>query len=145
MDPANISVTGRVGRDPEVMYATTGTAMCKFSLAVNGMKNKQTDETPTSWWDCICWGQKAEAAGQYLKKGSKVTIEGRPELREWVSQDGSKRKNGEIHVTNFYNQSPRDENGHSNGHAPLEELAPVAVGAVVGVTEDDDKDPFADE
>ena len=82
-DINHITLVGRAGRDPEMRYFESGKVVTTFSLAVNRpMKEAQTD-----WFDIEIWGKQAEIAGEYVKKGSLIAIEGRIRWDSWNSKD----------------------------------------------------------
>ena len=83
----------RLGRDPEVKYSQSGTAVCNFSAATS---EKYKDKETTEWHRIVSFGKTAEICGEYLKKGSQVYIEGRLQTREWEDKDGNKRYTTEI-------------------------------------------------
>jgi single-strand DNA-binding protein len=94
---------GRLGRDPETRYTSSGQAVCNFSIATDesyrgrdGARQKKTE-----WHKIVVWGKQAEIAQQYLKKGSLVFVEGRIQSREWQDRDGQKRTAVEIIVEQF--------------------------------------------
>ena len=89
---------GRLGRDPEVRYMPNGEAVCNFSIATsetwkdqNGQKQERTE-----WHNITLYRRMAEVAGQYLKKGSQVYIEGRIQSRKYTGKDGVERTAYEI-------------------------------------------------
>jgi single-strand DNA-binding protein len=96
-----VTLIGRLTRDPELTYANSGTAICKFSLAVNRRKkvadNKWEDEA--SFFDCSMFGKSAESITQYLEKGKQVSILGELRQNRW-EQDGQSRSKVEI-IVNF--------------------------------------------
>jgi single-strand DNA-binding protein len=78
MSYERITLVGNLGADPEMRYTPNGQAVTNFSLATNKTYKKDGENVKeTKWWRVSCWGQRAETANQYLKKGSKVLIEGR--------------------------------------------------------------------
>ena len=83
---------GRLTRDPELKYTTNGTAVCRFSLAVQRKYNK--DEA--DFFDIVTWRGLAENCANYLGKGRLVAVEGRLQTRTYEGQDGIKRKVTEI-------------------------------------------------
>jgi single-strand DNA-binding protein len=90
---------GNLGRDPEVRYTANGEAICNFSIAcTESWKDKQTGEKKemTEWVRISFFGKLAEIAGQYLKKGSQVYIEGSLRTRKWTDKDGQERYTTEI-------------------------------------------------
>ncbi|NLY16613.1 MAG: single-stranded DNA-binding protein [Gammaproteobacteria bacterium] len=91
---------GNLGADPEVRYMPNGNAVCNIALATSdSWKDKQTGEQQerTEWHRVVFFGKLAEIAGQYLRKGSKVYVEGRLQTREW-EKDGIKRYTTEVIV-----------------------------------------------
>lgn len=93
-----IIIVGNVGKNPEMRYTPTGQAVTSFSVATNRQYNTSAGEQvkETIWFRVTTWGKQAEVCNQYLKKGSKVLVEGRlaPDKntggpRIWQKQDGS--------------------------------------------------------
>lgn len=81
-----VILVGNLGRDPEIRYSPDGAAMCSISIATtSSWKDKNTAERreETEWHRVSFFGRLAEVAGQYLKKGSSVYIEGRLKTRKW--------------------------------------------------------------
>ena len=82
-DINHIVLIGRAGKDPEIRYFDSGKVVTTFSLAVNRpMKDAHTD-----WFDIEIWGKQAEIAGEYVKKGSLIGVEGKIRWDSWVSKD----------------------------------------------------------
>ena len=79
---------GRAGRDPEMRYSQSGTAVTNFSLAV-GYKYK--DNENTEWVNVVAFGKLAELVDQYVNKGKQLFVSGRMQTEQWESKDGSKR------------------------------------------------------
>jgi single-strand DNA-binding protein len=88
---------GRLGADPETKYLPSGSAVCNFRIATtetwtrDGQKHEQTE-----WHRITAYGKLAELAGQYLKKGREVYIEGSSHTRVWEDKDGVKRESVEV-------------------------------------------------
>lgn len=94
-----VIIVGNLGRDPEVRYMTNGDAVTTISVATSEVwKDKQTGQQQerTEWHRIVFFRQLAQIAGQYLRKGSKVYLEGRLQTRKWQGQDGSDRYTTEI-------------------------------------------------
>ncbi len=89
---------GRLGRDPEVRYMPNGEAVCNFSIATDETWKDQSGQrqTKTEWHAITLYRRLAEVAGQYLKKGSLVYIEGRIQSRKYTGKDGIERTAYEI-------------------------------------------------
>lgn len=84
---------GRLGRDPEIRYTTSGKAVASFSIACS---EKRGGEETTEWVNVVTWEKLAEICGQYLVKGSLVFISGRMQTRKWQDKDGGTRYTTEI-------------------------------------------------
>lgn len=106
---------GNLGRDPEVRYAAGGgDAICNFSIACSeNWKDKATGEKKemTEWVRISMFGKLAEIAGQYLKKGSQVYIEGSLRTRKWTDKDGQERYTTEIRADVMKMLGGRSEGG----------------------------------
>ena len=95
-----VILVGTCGQDPEVKYLSNGNAVTNLSLATSEQwKDKQSGEKKekTEWHRVVIFGKVAEIAGEYLRKGSQVYIEGKLQTREW-EKDGIKRYSTEIVV-----------------------------------------------
>lgn len=88
---------GNLGKDPEIRYTQSGSAVCNFSLATTE-RRKQGEEwvDHTEWHNIVVFGRRAELCGQYLQKGSQAFIEGRIQTRKWEDRDGNTRYSTEI-------------------------------------------------
>lgn len=94
-----VILVGNLGRDPEVRYSANGAAIANVSIATSeSWKDKNTGEQveKTEWHRVVMFRRLAEIAGEYLKKGSKVYIEGKLQTRKWQGQDGQDRYTTEI-------------------------------------------------
>jgi single-strand DNA-binding protein len=94
-----VILVGRLGRDPETRYTSSGQAVCNFTMATDENFKSRTGERQqrTEWHRIVMWGKLAEIAQQYLKKGSLVYIEGRLQTRQWDDKrDGSKKQTTEV-------------------------------------------------
>lgn len=92
-----VMIIGRLGQDPELKYTPQGQAVCSFTLATDeSYKDSQGVQVDkTEWHKVVVWRKLAEIAGQYLKKGSLVYIEGKLSTRMW-EKDGHKNYTTEI-------------------------------------------------
>ena len=93
-----VILIGRLGADPEVRYTTEGSSVASFRIATTETwKDKSgSKQERTEWHSIVAWRRLGEIAGEYLKKGSLVYIEGRIRSREYEAKDGTKRKVFEI-------------------------------------------------
>ena len=88
----NVTLIGRLCADPSLRYTTNGTAVCKFTLAVNRRFNREE----TDFIDCVCWKGTAENVANYTGKGSLVAVQGSIQTGSYETKDGQKRKTFEI-------------------------------------------------
>ena len=94
-----VILVGHLGRDPEVRYSPSGAAIANVTIATSeGWKDKQTGEQKerTEWHRVVFFSRLAEIAGEYLRKGSQVYVEGRLQTRKWQDQNGQDRYTTEI-------------------------------------------------
>lgn len=94
-----VILVGNVGGDPEVRYTATSNAVASFSLATSDTwKDKNTGEKQdrTEWHRIVCFNRLGEIAGEYIRKGSKLYVEGRLQTRKWQDQQGQDRYTTEI-------------------------------------------------
>lgn len=92
---------GNLGQDPETRYTQDGTCVCNIRLATTERykdRNGQQQER-TEWHRVVLWGKLGEIANQYLRKGSRVFIEGRIETRKWQDKEGQDRYTTEIRAS----------------------------------------------
>jgi single-strand DNA-binding protein len=99
-------LVGNLGRDPELRYTPTGTAVCDFSVAVNRQwKDRESDEQhkETTWFRVTAWRELAETCAQYLSKGRQVMVVGRVDASPWIGNDGQPRATLEVraHTVRF--------------------------------------------
>ena len=94
-----VILVGHLGQDPEVRYMSNGNAVANFSVATSeSWKDKQTGETRdrTEWHRVVVFGKLAEIAGEYIKKGTQVYLEGQLQTRKWQDQSGQDRYTTEV-------------------------------------------------
>ena len=116
-----VILLGNVGRDPETRYAQNGTAVTRFSIATSEIwKDRSSGEQQerTEWHNIVCFARLAEVAGEYLKKGSKVYIEGQLRTSSW-EQDGLKKYRTEVNAREL---QMLDSKGHSEIKTPLQDV-----------------------
>ena len=103
----NLPIIGHLGRDPEMRYTPAGRPVTNFSVAANRQYTGGNGETvkETYWFRCTAWDKQAEVCNQYLRKGSKVFIEGRLTAdkssggpRIWIKQDGTPQASFELTI-----------------------------------------------
>jgi single-strand DNA-binding protein len=126
-----VILLGNLGKDPEVKYTPNGVPVAKFSIATNeSYKDKGGEwQERTEWHNIVAWQRLAEIVGEYLKKGSKVYIEGRLQTSSWEDkQSGEKKYRTEIVAHDLVLLSGRGEADSEGGRA----LRGASLGASVG-------------
>ncbi len=94
-----VILIGNLGKDPEVRYTPSGAAVCNLRIATTrNWKNRDSGERQeeTEWHSVVLYDRQAEVAGEYLRKGRPVYIEGRLKTRKWQDKDGNDRYTTEI-------------------------------------------------
>lgn len=135
-----VILVGNLGKDPEVKYTPSGVPVAKFSLATNErFKDKGGEwQDRTEWHNIIAWQRLAEIVGEYVKKGSKLYIEGRLQTSSWEDkQSGEKRYRTEVVASDLVLLGGQGESDHK------ERREPVAAGRHDSPAEITDEDiPF---
>jgi len=111
-----VILIGNLGKDPEAHYMPSGGAVTNLTLATSETwKDKQTGENQerTEWHRVVMFNRLAEIAGEYLKKGSKVYIEGKLQTRKWQDKDGNDQYTTEIVANEM--QMLDSQGGKANG------------------------------
>ncbi len=112
-----VILVGNLGKDPEVKYTPSGVPVAKFSLATNERYKDKAGEWQdrTEWHNIVAWQRLAEIVGEYVKKGSKIYIEGRLQTSSWEDkQSGEKKYRTEIIAHDLVLLGGRGEGGESH-------------------------------
>ncbi len=111
-----VVLMGNLTRDVEIRYSQSGSAIGNTGIAVNRKWKSQTGEAKEEvmFVDLTLFGRTAEIANQYLRKGSKVLVDGRLNLDQWTAQDGTKRSKHTVIVENLQMIGNRDDAQNSN-------------------------------
>ncbi len=132
-----VILIGTLGRDPEIRQTSGGASVANMSIAINetfkdkaGVKQERTE-----WVPIVLFGKTAEVAGQYLRKGAQVYIEGRLQTRKWADKNGVDRYTTEVVASDMQMIGGRS-GGHEGGAA--DHRAPTPA----GWSEPDDNIPF---
>ena len=138
-----VIIVGNLGQDPEIKYTAGGAAVTTLSIATSdSWKDKESgmDQERTEWHRVVLWRRLAEIAGEYLKKGSKVYIEGQLQTRKW-EQEGQTRYTTEIIARDM---QFLDSRGSSNTSSTQKssEMNDQSVADVPDSAIDDDDIPF---
>lgn len=94
-----VQLIGRLGKDADLRYTSTGLAVASFSLATNErVKPSEREEWQdrAEWHNIVVWGKTAENLAEYLTKGQRIYVEGRVQTRFWEDKDGNKRETKEV-------------------------------------------------
>ena len=116
MDLNKVMLIGNVTRDPEMRTTPSGLAVASFSIAtnLNWTDAQGQKQSKAEFHNIVAWRKLAEIIGQYVKKGSKIYIEGRLQTRDWVGQDGVKKYRTEIIADNMIMLDSRGGSGGGN-------------------------------
>ena len=98
----NITIMGRLTRDPELRRTGSGTAVTSFTVAVDRDFSGQDGQKETDFIDCVAWRQTAEFVSKYFAKGRMIVVDGRLEMRDWTDKEGNKRRSAEIVADSVY-------------------------------------------
>lgn len=143
-----VILIGNLGGDPEVRYMPSGGAVTSVSLATSETwKDKQSGEAQekTEWHRVVFFNRLAEIAGEYLRKGSKVYIEGRLQTRKWQDKNGQDRYTTEIVANDMQMLDGRGAAGNmasQNMDSFPSEQAAAPAAEIAGGTHFDDDIPF---
>ncbi len=140
-------IIGNLGRDPEMRYMPSGDAICNFSLATTDTwkdKNGEKQEK-TEWHRISMFGKLAEIAGEYLKKGSQVYVEGRIQTRKWTNKEGQDQYTTEIVADKMQMLGSRSGSGGGNSFEVVEKPAADASSAKAAAKSGGDFDNFEDD
>jgi single-strand DNA-binding protein len=132
MSVNKVILVGRLGRDPEVRFTSSGQPVANFSMATDETYKDRAGERQkrTEWHKIVVWGKQAEIAQKYLRKGSLIFLEGRIQTREYTDRDQNKRTSFEIVCNNFRMLGGRGDSAPAGGGgAPGEEAEAHAPAA----------------
>ncbi len=99
-----VMLIGNLGQDPDTRYLDNGDAVSTISVATNRRwKDKTSGEqkSHTEWHRCVAFGKRAETIAKYLRKGSKIFVEGEMRTRKWQDKDGQDKWTTEVRIDNF--------------------------------------------
>ncbi len=146
-----VILIGNLGKDPDVKYAANGNAVANITLATSeSWKDKNTGEQvdKTEWHRVVFFRRLAEIAGEYLKKGSKVYIEGKLQTRKWQDQNGQDRYTTEVVANDMQMLDSRGgstsfDQGYNQNTAPAQsQPAPQQQASAAPAGDFDDDIPF---
>lgn len=133
-----VILIGNLGKDPEVRYTGSGVAVATFTLATNESWRDADGNTQerTEWHNLVAWRKLAEVIGEYLKKGSKIYVEGRLQYRTYDDKNGVKRYVTEIVIDQMVMLDGRNRDAAAGGPSDPGPSAPPAGPGPSGKDED---------
>lgn len=141
-----VILVGNLGQDPEIKYMPSGQAVCNISIATTESWNDKTSGEKvekTEWHRVVFFRKLAEIAGEYLRKGSQVYIEGRLQTRKWQDQSGNDKYTTEIVANDMQMLGGKGGGVASMPDAPSSNSQPQPVSASSPSSDDFDDDiPF---
>jgi len=117
MSVNKVILVGNLGKDPELRYTPSGTAVATFSLATTE-RYKDRDGNPqkkTEWHNIVAWRQLAEICGKYLHKGKQIYVEGKIQNRSYDDRDGNKRYISEVVINEMQMLGSREDSQPAGG------------------------------
>ena len=120
----NVTLMGRLVRDPDLRYTQNQTPVASFSLACE----RDTKDKTADFIDCTAWRHTAEFVNSYMTKGQMIVVTGRLQIRQWTDKDGNKRTAPEINVDNaYFAESKRKSDPDERPPMPGDEDAPQDI------------------
>lgn len=145
-------ILGHLGRDPELRYTASGTAVCNLSVATSrAWRSKESGERQeeTEWHRCVAYDRIAETLGEHMEKGKPVYLEGRLKTRKWTDKGGADHYTTEIIVESFQFVGGRGDDAdrptqeqRENRAAARERTRPAPTKSQTGFDDMDDDIPF---
>ena len=122
-----VILVGNLGRDPETRFSPDGAAICNISLATTSQwkdKNSGERKEETEWHRVVFYNRLAEIAGEYLKKGRSIYVEGRLKTRKWQDKEGQDRWTTEIVADQMQMLGSREEGGGGGSYSRARQDSP---------------------
>ncbi len=119
-----VFLTGRITKDPEIRYSSTGVAVLSFSLAVDRQTRDASGTRQADFFNCTAFRNQAEFISRYVKKGYMLAVEGRLQTRTYQAQDGSNRYVTDIICDQVENLTPRQNNNELVGNGTFNQPMP---------------------
>lgn len=131
----SVTLLGRLTKDPELKYTSTGKAYCRFSIAISREFNREE----TDFINCIAWDKRGETIAEYLRKGLRILVQGRIQTGSYDGRDGQKVYTTDIVVDKFdFIDSVNTSRGQQMAYSPQQE-------AVSNTFINDDSDDIMEE
>ena len=125
-----VILLGHITKDPELRFtAGSGTAVSRFTIAINRPKRKDQEKAETDFINCVAFGKRAETIAQYFQKGSQIAISGRIQTGSYEAKDGTKRYTTDVKVDEFdFVGSNKGNNTQSNELDYSGDMTPIDDG-----------------
>lgn len=135
----NVTLVGRLTRDPELRYTPSNIAITTFNMAVNRNFKNQDGNREADFINCMIWRQQAENFANWVKKGNLVGITGRIQTRSYENQQGQRVYVTEVVADTFQSLEKRDNSANQSN---IEDQMPASFGATNPLDISDDDMPF---
>lgn len=109
-----INLLGRLTKDPETTYGANGTAICKFTIAVNRPRFDKNKPQEADFINCVCFGKRAEAIQQYVFKGNLFRVSGRLQINKYVDKETQQNRWSTDVIVEDFEFLPNGNNSNSN-------------------------------
>lgn len=136
MDINKFIAIGRLTKDPELKLTQDGTGVCRFSIAVNRMKQEGEEEAKADFINCVAFRGTAKFISDYLKKGNRIAVEGAIRTGSYEKEDGTKVYTTDVVCQNIQNLTPREQGETAPQEANEEKLQEV-FGDTLDISSDD--------
>lgn len=139
----NVTIMGRLTKDPELRYTPNQIAVASFTLAVERDYSGKDSEKQVDFIDCIAWRHTAEFLDRYFSKGRMAIVSGRLQVRPWEDKSGNKRKAVEVVAENVYfgdSKKESDGSGYQSQYNTTSQAGNAPSSAYDGFTELDGDD-----
>ncbi|MGM0276539.1 MULTISPECIES: single-stranded DNA-binding protein [unclassified Enterococcus] len=136
----NVTLVGRLTKDPDLRYTSSGKAVASFTLAVNRRFTNQAGQREADYIQCVIWGKSAETLANYAKKGSLIGIVGRLQSRSYENKEQQRVYVTEVVVETFQLLEPRTVNEQrqsSQNNQQNDNSDPNFEGAAIDISDDD--------
>ena len=142
-----VTLIGRLGNDPEVRHLDGGAAVASVSLATNeSYKDKDGNwQDQTEWHNVVMWREMAERAGNMLKKGMLVFVEGKITYRKYTDKEGVERRTTDIVANSFRLLEKREGGFNENRFPPSEQGSSMGMGAGTQTSSPGEMSPGSDD
>ena len=133
----NVTIMGRLTRDPELRRTGSGIAVASFTVAVDrDFGGRDGGEKETDFIDCVAWRQTGEFVSKYFTKGSMIVVSGRLQIRNWTDKEGNKRRSAEVIADNVYFGDSKPKDGGEEDDVTAYTGAPDSFAVPDGFTPD---------